>query len=247
VAALLAPAAAGAVVAVDEVAAVVGATTAGGVAVPAVKPELPAGGAATGAIGVVDNSAAGLVGRITAVVPAPVAALGALGVVVGGALGACAPPVALMLNVALGAPGHGGHALDSGVGDAGRTPAVLVEAPAAGAAPVATGTPRIAPVPLVCARATALHDESMASSKHPRSVTRVGGAHDVPFPMCLLVLARSCALALRRNAAGSHASIRRRAVASDAPALVGANTASDALECVDLAIRCGSPILVGWW
>jgi hypothetical protein len=116
--------------------------------------------------------------------------LGALGVVVGGALGACAPPVALMLSVALGAPGQGGHAVDSGIGDAGRTPAVLVEAPAAGEAPVATGTPRIAPVPLVCACTTALHDKSMASSKHPRSITRVGGAHDVPFPMCLLVLAR---------------------------------------------------------
>jgi len=182
---LAASAAAGATVAVPAVApaAVVGASmgaVTAGFAAPLVRPLVADGGDATGAIGVVENGAAGSAGVSTAVVPVPLAALGAVAVEVGGALGACAPPEAFVVSVADGAPGHSGHAVDSGVGPAGRTPAVVVDEPAPEVAPVATGAPRIAPVPLVCARAWAPHDPNAAISSHPLGFMGSSGACDVP-------------------------------------------------------------------
>src|SRR6185312_11446272 len=143
---LLLPLAFTAAVVVDGVT-VVGGVTSGTFEALLVKPPLAAGGEATGATGVVDSGVAGSDGRITAVVPAPLPAL-----------------------AALAAPGHGGHAVDAGIASAGKTPAVLVDAPADDAAPVAFGTPRMAPVPLVCARTIALDEKHATVSKQLRSV-----------------------------------------------------------------------------
>ena len=172
-AALLAfAAAAGAAVTALVVTVAVGVTS-GCDAVAFVSPPLAAGGDATGAIGVVDSGAAGFDGKMTAVVPAPDAEPAALADA-GGTLGASAPPDALMVSVALGVPGQGGHAGDSGIAPAGSTPAVLVDAPAADVAPVADGTPRMAPVPLVCARAPTLQDPHATNTASPRSVIACG-------------------------------------------------------------------------
>jgi len=166
---LLLPLAFTAAVVVDGVT-VVGGVSSGTFEALLVKPPLAAGGEATGATGVVDSGVAGSDGRITAVVPAPLPALAALAAAADGTLGASAPPDALMESVALGAPGHGGHAVDAGIASAGKTPAVLVDAPADDAAPVAFGTPRMAPVPLVCARTIALDEKHATVSKQLRSV-----------------------------------------------------------------------------
>ena len=174
-----------------------GVTTGG--STPEVNPLLDAGGAPTGAIGVVDNSAAGSAGGRTAVVPAPEAALGVIDVE--GALGACAPPDAFVDNVALGAPGHGGHDVDSGAGPAGNTPAVLVDDPAAEVAPDATGTPRIAPVPLVCARPATGHKINTTVKLQRRNVIHASGACAVPI---------GSAATERRRALPSRASVASR-------------------------------------
>ncbi len=87
-------------------------------------------------------------------------------------LGACGPPDALVVSALPGAPGHGGHASEPGIADAGDTPTLVLDAdvpPPPPAEPV-TGAPRITSAPTACAPATVGHASDASATNQIRII-----------------------------------------------------------------------------